>query len=267
MAPAGSRAVVCALFALVVTTSVNDTSVAASSKTQPSPRLLKRIEAEAVNYRDGVAEIPLQVRQTVRDFDRDGRVKRTRHFSYRYTLEAVSPRTGNVNRSAFDAQGKEFHGPDLSDGVTLPFMFLPRSINHLTIREEMPKAGARVLHVKSNPCSLGVKVHHGWMSARFEAPCLEGTAILDAQTATLRRIRLKADGLPVSFHTLPFPFRIVIYSFTTDISFHLLKIAPNTTPRLVPRKAENIITSNRGRTVIDQVFQVTTNKPQQAASQ
>lgn len=266
MAAVRPWALLCALLALFVTAGVSQAVVGASAQTRPGPRLLKHVEAEAVKYRDGVAEIPLRVRQTVRDFDRNGHLKRTRHFSYRYTFEAVSRRTGNVNRSAADAQGKEFRGPDLSDDVTLPFMFLPSWINHVTIREEMPKTGARILHIKSNPCSTAIKVHHGWMSARFDAHCFEGDAILDPQSFTLRRIRVKAEGLPVSFHSLPFPLKIVIYRLTVDISFHLLTIAPGTAPRLIPEKAENVITSNRGRTVVDQVFLVKTATPQQSSS-
>jgi hypothetical protein len=229
---------------------------APAARPQSRCQILNRVEAEAAAYEDGVAEIPLRVRQTVRDFDSTGRLKKTRHYSYRYTFEAVSPRTGNVKRTAVDAKGKPFRGPDLADGITFPFIFLPGSIEHYAIHLETPKTGLWILHLRDNPCIPGIKVHHTWMGASFTDHCLEGDALLEPGSDIFTKIRLHAVGLPVSFHTWPWPRKVVVQRFTSEISFRLLKATARTPARLVPVKAEYVITSNRGRTVIDKVFEV-----------
>lgn len=234
---------------------------AAQAPAQTQPQIVKSVQAQAEAYQAAIAAIPLQVQQTVRDYDATGHLKKTRHSSYRHTFEAVNPKTGKAERRAVDEHGKPLLRPDLTNGATLPFIFLPNYAAHLSIRVETPKDGPWILHFKSNPCPPP-NLHRRWMGADVTGQCVEGEAYLDPHDATITRIRMQMAGLPVYFHTFPIPLNVDVFQISSDTTFHLVKTDPGAPPHLVPQKAEYVNYTSRGRTVIDRVFEVVTPKSQ-----
>jgi hypothetical protein len=246
-------AAACVFAALCAASAFGQTSTTAPSPSQS--QILDRIEAQARAYKDAIPRVFLQVEQTVSEYDDSGHLKHTSHSSYRYSFEATGSDSGKDKGSEAAEPSETLRGAVLSDGVTLPLIFLPGSIPHLTIHSETPKDGTWIVHFKSTPCNPPT-LHRHWMSADVSGQCVEGKAFLDPSDGTITRIRMEVAGLPVFFRGFPLPTETEIFEIYNDASFHMLKAHPGAKPQLVPAKARYVIYTSRRRTVVDQVFRV-----------
>lgn len=227
---------------------------AANAQSQVPKQIIDLVEAEAKTYQEEIAEIPITVRQTVRYYDSSGHLKSTHTSSYRYSAGPETNVGGKPGQPASHSPGKEPDGTILSDGVTLPLVFLPGSIVHLSVRAETPATGPWVLHFKSTPCPPP-EVRRHWLQANVVSQCVEGEAYLDPKSGTVTRIRMNMGGLPVGFRSLGNPLGVVLLELYNDATFRLLTTAPNVPPLLVPEKARYVTYTTRGRTVVNQTFQ------------
>jgi hypothetical protein len=266
-ASASHHVLACVLLAFFAANASGQTPAKAPAPSTAPTRaqILERVEAQAQTYKDHIADVPLEVRQTIREYDGTGHLKKTRHDSYSHTFEVVDPKTGKPEGQAVDEHGKPLLKPDLTNGATLPFIFLPGYAANLSIRVETPKDGPWILHFKSNPCPPP-NLHRRWMGADVTSQCVEGEAYLDPRDATITRIRMQMAGLPVDFRTFPIPLTVDVFQISSDTTFHMVKTDPGAPPRLVPRKAEYVNYTSRGRTVIEKVFEVVPANPQRPAS-
>lgn len=224
-------------------------------------QILQRIEAEAQAYRAGMARIPLQVRETVRFYDSTGHLKRTRHSVYRFSFGASGSASGKGGRRTVDEQAETPSGADLARGASLPLLFLPGSISHLSIRLRTPSGGPTVLHFRSTPCPPPI-LRHRWMGADIHSQCVEGNAYLDPRGDAITRIRMKMGGLPVFFRPFPNPLSVEVFELYNETSFRLIRTGPGAPPRLVPTRSRYVTYTSRSRTVVNKTFEVLPFKPQ-----
>lgn len=261
-----SRALICALFALCAAGVVHAQTAPPEAQSQPQKQIVDAVEAQAEAYKSAIAKTPIEVQQTVRFFDVSGHLKKTSHSTFRYSPVAVAAAgRGKIKRSAFDTGSQQSGRADLSDGVTLPFVFLPGSIIHLSMSAETPATGPWILHFKSSPCPPP-QVHRHWLESNIVSECVEGEAFLDPASDSIARIRMNMAGLPIGFRSLAYPLGVIVLQLSNDVSFRALKSVPGAPPRLLPEKAEYVTYTTHGRTVVDQRFEPAPASPQASVS-
>lgn len=227
---------------------------------QSRSQILQRVEAQAEAYKASIAQIPLQVRETVRFYDSTGHLKRTHHSLYRFSFADLGSTPGKAGRGAAHTQAETPSGTILADGATFPLLFLPGSTNHLSIRLETPNDGPAILHFRSTPCPPPI-LRHRWMGADIHSQCVEGNAYLDPKTDSITRIRMKMGGLPVFFRPFPNPLTVEVFELYNETFFHLIRTAPGAPLRLVPTRSRYVTYTSRSRTVVDKTFEVLPLKP------
>ena len=235
-APLLARIAICALTAL---SAAPARAQGATSQAPAQPQIIKQVEAQAEAYQAAIPKIRLEVRQTERFFDRSGHLKKTLHSSFRYAFPVA------------DAGAQP--GAVLADGATLPLVFLPGSITHLSLRAETPANGPWVLHFKSTPCNPP-DVHRRWMESNIVSQCVEGKAFLDPKSGAPTSIRMEMGGLPIGFRSMAYPLGVIVVELYNEATFHMVRTSPGAAPRLLPAKTHYVTYTTRGRTVIDQTF-------------
>lgn len=244
----------CALLAFC-TAATAHAQAAAKTGALTQAQIVQRLERQAQAYQAAIAKMPIDVRQTVRRYNASGHLKKARQSSFPYAFPA----------GAAGAQGNQSSAVvDLSDGVTLPLVFLPGSVAHLSIRAETPDSGPWIVHFKNNPCpSHDVRGH--LLGANVIGQCLEGDAYIDPATGEMTRIRMNMGGLPIIYRSLGFPRGVEVIQLSNDVTFQLLK-TPSGAAMLVPAKSQYVTYTSHERIVTDQTFDVTPPGTQAPAS-
>jgi hypothetical protein len=234
---------------------------AAPAGAQTRQEIVDKAEAEAEAYQFAISQTPIEVRQTVRYYDASGHLKSTHSSSFTYAFAATGVRSVKAKPGATAMPDEQLSGVVLSDGVSLPLLFLPGSIIHLSVNAETPAAGPWILHFKSSPCG-SPEVRRHWMDANVVSQCVEGEAFFDPESDSIARIRMRMAGLPIGFRSLAYPAGVIVLEISNDATYRLLKTTAGA-PRLVPEKAEYVTYTTRDRTVVDQTFEFTTSAPSQ----
>jgi hypothetical protein len=250
----------CALLVLCAATAVR---AQATADAKDKAQILKQLEQQATAYQVAIAKTPIEVRETIRRYDKSGHLKSTRHSSYRYSsplTDAGSAKgKGGASVQGNDAPG----GAILSDGVTLPLLFLPGSVIHLSTSLETPPSGPWIVHFKSDPCPEP-DIHAHWLGANIVSQCVEGDAYVNPSDGALMRIRMNMGGLPFPFRTISHPFGAALLELYNDSSFRSLESGTDASPSLVPEKSEYVTYTTHDRTVVDQTFEPAAAGPQAA---
>jgi hypothetical protein len=104
-----------------------------------------------------------------------------------------------------------------------------------------------------------------WLESNIMSQCVEGDAYVDPKTGALARIRMDMAGLPMGFRSLAYPLGVVVLELYNDATFRLAEVSPGAPPQLVPEKAKYVTYTTRGRTVVDQTFQLAQTARQASA--
>lgn len=242
-----------AMAALLAVSSAAVARAQAAAPAAPAePQIIQRVEAQAEAYQAALRKLPIEVRQTVRRYDASGHLKGMRHSSFRYSFAADGNTGGKRKRGAPDEQPNAIV---LSDGVTLPLVFLPGSVAHLSLRAETPANGPWILHFQSAPCAPP-KVRGHWLGANVIGQCVEGQAFLNPANGSITRIRMNMGGLPIVYRSIGYPRGMEVIDLSNDVSFRLLQ-RPSGAPLLIPEKSKYVTYTSHERIVVEQSFEIT----------
>lgn len=226
----------------------------AAAQPQSKPQIVQQIRQEAEAYQATLAKMPIEVQQTVRYYDSSGHLKKTRRTSFRYAPVGATPAPATEEDAALNTSSDAPDGAVLSDGASLPLVFLPGSITHLSLHSEAPAGGPWVVHFQSTPCP-SPEVLRRWLESNVVSQCVEGNAYVDPKTGAITRIRMEMGGLPIGFRSLAYPLGVVVLELYNDATFRLTEDGPGAPGRLVPEKAEYVTYTTHGRTVVEQTYE------------